>query len=91
MLDDLKLFIILCHFFNDANASMSSTINFFLNQSNNGVLAKFNIAFLTCFCFITWMTQKPVEASMKYKRGTTLSELAAAGKSQELALSIITL
>ena len=27
MLDDFELFILLCHFFNDANASMSSTIN----------------------------------------------------------------
>ena len=27
--------IMLCHFFNDANALMSSTINFFLNQSKS--------------------------------------------------------
>ena len=33
MLDDFKLFIMLCHFFNDANASMILTINFFLNQN----------------------------------------------------------
>ena len=28
MIDDFKLFIMLCHFFNDANALMSLTINF---------------------------------------------------------------
>ena len=33
MLVDFKLFIMLCHFFNDPNASMSLTINSFLIKS----------------------------------------------------------
>ena len=37
MLDDFNLFIMLRHFFNDANASMTSTINLFLNNKKINV------------------------------------------------------
>ena len=44
MLDDFKLFIMLYHFFNDANASMSLTINLFLNQINQTKISLLTIS-----------------------------------------------
>ena len=52
MLDDFELFIMLCPFFYDAIASMSSTINFFLNQSNQSDPEQRKIINLTTFVVI---------------------------------------
>ena len=49
MLVDFNLFVMLCHFFNDANASMILTINSFKSKKSNAIVTlEFTVYNIRC-------------------------------------------